>query len=70
VSLLYCVYSVFCFCISFILLLRGPIFLTKIRGDIILKAWEANIAESKKMAKEINEGCEESFDLLDKKSLG
>ena len=42
----------------------------QIRGDIILKAWEANIAESKKMAKEIKEDCEEAFDLLYKKSLG
>jgi hypothetical protein len=42
----------------------------QIRGDIILKAWEANIAESRKMAKEIKEECEEAFDLLDKKSLG
>ena len=42
----------------------------QIRGDIILKAWEANIAESKRMAKEIKEDCEEAFDLLDKKSLG
>jgi hypothetical protein len=38
----------------------------KIRGDIILKAWEANIAESKRMAKEIKEDCEEVFDLLNK----
>ena len=45
-------------------------FAEQIRGDIILKTWEANIAESKKMAKEIKEDCEESFDLLDKKSLG
>ena len=29
-SLLYCVSSVFCFCICFILLLRGPVFLTHI----------------------------------------
>jgi hypothetical protein len=29
VSLLYCVSSVFCFCICFILLLRGPVFLTR-----------------------------------------
>jgi hypothetical protein len=42
----------------------------KIRGDIILKTWEANIAESKRMAKEIKEDCEEAFDFLDKKSLG
>jgi hypothetical protein len=42
----------------------------QIRGDIILKAWEANIAESKIMAKEIKEDCEEVFDLLSKESLG
>jgi hypothetical protein len=42
----------------------------QIRGDIILKAWEANIAESKRMAKEIKEDCEEVFDLLNKESLG
>jgi hypothetical protein len=42
----------------------------QIRGDIILKAWEANIAESKKMAKEVKEACEESFHSLDKESLG
>jgi hypothetical protein len=38
----------------------------QIRGDIILKAWEANIAESKRMAKEIKEDCEDVFDLLNK----
>ena len=42
----------------------------KIRGDIILKTWEANIAESKRMAKEIKEDCEEVFDFLNKESLG
>ena len=41
----------------------------QIRGDIMLKVWEANISESKKMAKEIKEECEETFDLLDKKLL-
>ena len=38
----------------------------QIQGDIILKAWEANIAESKRMTKEIKEDCEEVFDLLSK----
>jgi hypothetical protein len=41
----------------------------QIRGDIMLKVWEANISESRKMAKEIKEECEETFDLLDKKLL-
>jgi hypothetical protein len=38
VSLLYCVSSVFCFCICFILLLRGPVFLTK-QNDIPQEHW-------------------------------
>jgi hypothetical protein len=45
------------------------IFIEQIRGDIMLKVWEANIFESRKMAKEIKEECEETFDLLDKKLL-
>ena len=45
------------------------IFIENIRGDIMLKVWEANISESRKMAKEIKEEYEESFDLLDKKLL-
>jgi hypothetical protein len=31
------------------------------RGDIILKTWESNIAEGRKMAKEVKESCEETF---------
>jgi hypothetical protein len=42
----------------------------KIRGDIILNTWEANIVESKRMAKEIKEDCEEIFHFLNKESLG
>jgi hypothetical protein len=42
----------------------------QVRGDIILKTWEANIAESKRLAKEIKEACEEVFHSLNKKSLG
>ena len=29
----------------------------KIKGDIALKAWETNLAESKRLAREVNEGC-------------
>jgi hypothetical protein len=43
--------------------------LEKTRGDIILKTWEANIAESKRLAKEVNKYCEEAFHSLDKDSL-
>jgi 3-methyladenine DNA glycosylase Tag len=42
----------------------------QIRGDIILKTWEANIAESKRTAKEIKEAYEEAFHSLNKESLG
>jgi hypothetical protein len=41
----------------------------QIKGDIILKIWETNIAESKRMAKEVKEACEESYHSLDKESL-
>ena len=30
----------------------------KIRGDSMLKVWEVNIAENKRMAKEIKDDCE------------
>jgi hypothetical protein len=42
----------------------------QVRGDIILKTWEANIAESKRTTKEIKEDCEEVFHFLNKESLG
>jgi hypothetical protein len=42
----------------------------QIRGDIILKTWETNIAKSRKMAREVKEECEEVFDQLDTKTLG
>jgi hypothetical protein len=40
------------------------------RGDIILKTWETNTAESKRMAKEVKKECEETFHSLHKESLG
>jgi hypothetical protein len=39
------------------------------RGDIILKTWEANIVESKRLAKEVKKACEEACSSLDKESL-
>jgi hypothetical protein len=36
----------------------------------MLRVWETNIAENKKITKEIKDNCEEIFDLLDKGSLG
>ena len=41
----------------------------QIRGDIMLKLWDTNITERKRIAKEIRDDCEEVFDLLDKESL-
>jgi chromosome segregation ATPase len=42
----------------------------QIRGDIMLKAWETNISENKKIVKEIKDDCEGIFDSLDKQALG
>jgi hypothetical protein len=42
----------------------------QIRGDIMLKVWETNISENKKIVKEIKDDCEGIFDSLDKKMLG
>jgi hypothetical protein len=39
------------------------------RGDIILKTWEANIIESKILAREVKKSCEEAFYVLNKESL-
>jgi hypothetical protein len=41
----------------------------QIKSDIMLKVWEAHISESRKMAKEVKEECEETFDLLDRNLL-
>jgi hypothetical protein len=39
------------------------------RGDIILKTWEANLVESKRLAWEVKKSCEEACSSLDKDSL-
>jgi hypothetical protein len=39
-------------------------------GDIILKTWESNIDEGRKMAKEVKYSCEEFFYSLNKELLG
>ena len=36
------------------------------RGDIILKAWETNLAENKRSSREVNKCCEEALSSLDK----
>jgi len=42
----------------------------QVRGDILLKTWEANIAEGKRTTKEIKEAYEEAFHSLNKEFLG
>jgi hypothetical protein len=37
----------------------------QIRGDISLKTWKTNLAEIKRLAKEVNESCLEELPLLD-----
>jgi hypothetical protein len=41
----------------------------QIRCDFMLKLWETNITERKRIAKETRDDCEEVFDVLDKGSL-
>ena len=36
------------------------------KGDIILKVWETNLVESKRLAREVNKACEEALSSLDK----
>jgi hypothetical protein len=44
--------------------------LEKTKGNIILKTWEYNTVEGRRIAKEVKELCEETFGLLNKKLLG
>jgi hypothetical protein len=39
------------------------------RGNILLKAWERNISESRERAKEVRNSCEETFSLIDESLL-
>jgi hypothetical protein len=41
----------------------------QIRGNVMLKLWETNITERKRIAKETRDDREEVFDLVDKGSL-
>jgi hypothetical protein len=40
-----------------------------IKGDVILKVWEADLTENKRMTREVNDNCQGIFDLLEKTSL-
>jgi hypothetical protein len=41
----------------------------KTRGNILLKAWDRNISESKECAKKVRNSCEETFILIDESLL-
>jgi hypothetical protein len=41
----------------------------QIKGDVILKVWEVDLIENKRIAREVNDNCQGIFDLLDKTSL-
>jgi hypothetical protein len=41
----------------------------QIKGDIILKVWEENLVENKRITREVNDDCQGIFNLLEKASL-
>jgi hypothetical protein len=41
----------------------------QVKGDIILKVWEENLAEYKRITREVNDDCQGIFDLLERASL-
>jgi hypothetical protein len=41
----------------------------QIRGDLALKVWENNLAESKRLAWEVKDACQEALSSLDKKLI-
>jgi hypothetical protein len=41
----------------------------QVKGDIILKVWEANLAEYKRITREVNDDFQGIFDLLERDSL-
>jgi hypothetical protein len=41
----------------------------QVKGDIILKVWEAGLAEYKRLTRDVNDDCQGIFDLLERTSL-
>jgi len=41
----------------------------QIRGDIVLKAWETNLTEGKRLARDVTESCLEALTILDKGTI-
>jgi hypothetical protein len=41
----------------------------QVKGDVILKVWEADLAENKRITREVNDDCQGIFDLLENVSL-
>jgi hypothetical protein len=41
----------------------------QVKGDVILKVWEADLSENKRITRDVNDDCQGIFDLLEKTSL-
>jgi hypothetical protein len=41
----------------------------QVKGDVILKVWEADLAEYKRITRDVNDDCQGIFDLLERTSL-
>jgi hypothetical protein len=41
----------------------------QVKGDVILKVWEVDLAENKRITREVNDDCQGIFDILEKASL-
>jgi hypothetical protein len=41
----------------------------QLRGDMALKVWETNLAERKRLAREVKDACQEALSSLDKKLI-
>jgi hypothetical protein len=41
----------------------------QVKGDIILKVWETNLTEYKRITREVNHDCQRIYDLLERASL-
>ena len=41
----------------------------QVKGDVILKVWEADLTENKRITRDVNDDCQGIFYLLEKTSL-
>jgi hypothetical protein len=49
--------------------IQKPFVSEQVKGDVILKVWEADLTENKRITREVNDDCQGIFDLLEKASL-